>query len=311
VIQLLIPSNVSGLDPAPVAAHTVKSTSLSSPNVAALPEVRDVTDPEPDTTIETRLPKEDWIKTVTLVPARAKTGHDWEGEFMNSGQLADMNPGALIVGCTNVGTGSQPRKCVSLYLLRPSGKWSEMIRVTSQEWAYKLRDKARLFLALSSKDRALAAIEEALSDLRHEREAIEKKMRQRPAGSEDASLTASIASLDKRQAGLEAQKQGLQSAADFPQLTTPNPLSLFRACQKRSCIKSLLVDLTSRQSRRFGSSTRYDRFGVHSRCATCATEVASQRCAQLPSALAGPQTPSDRQAWKQSPSEDLPWDAMP
>jgi hypothetical protein len=53
-------------------------------------------------TVEVRLPKAGWVKTVGAVSERAKTGRDWapldgRPDFEQSGRLIDLPPGTLLI----------------------------------------------------------------------------------------------------------------------------------------------------------------------------------------------------------------------
>lgn len=110
--------------------------------------------------IETRTPTaESWVRQIDSVDQKAKTGHDYDGPFLKSGQLVDLLPGTLVIGCDTVGSRKHPRKLVKIWILRPSGKWTMMEKVEGAEWAYEARQEVRRLLDLSSEDRICEAYE--------------------------------------------------------------------------------------------------------------------------------------------------------
>lgn len=109
--------------------------------------------------VETRLPKAElWLKTVTAVKEKAKTGHDWSGEFLaKEGKLADMVPGDIVIDCDNRGSRKHPVKLVGLNILLPNGEWERVCAAKSNEWAYELRKEAREWLDMSREERVVKA----------------------------------------------------------------------------------------------------------------------------------------------------------
>lgn len=116
-----------------------------------------------DTTIETRLPGGKWVREVTAVDAKAKTGYDWTGEFMPVGAVVDLDPGALVANAAEGGSRKSPTVTVKLRALLPNGKWHMIAESGGKEWAMELRKIAREWLALSESERAARALGEALT----------------------------------------------------------------------------------------------------------------------------------------------------
>lgn len=106
-------------------------------------------------TVETRIPSAaNWARVITAVSEKAKTGHDWEGEFVKGGSLIDLEPGSIVITCDGKRT-----KEVTVSILRDSGKWVQVEHIISDEWAYGLRKDVREWLALSTIDRISRAYE--------------------------------------------------------------------------------------------------------------------------------------------------------
>jgi hypothetical protein len=101
--------------------------------------------------VETRIREcSRWVRRVTAVPARAKTGHDWEGQWLRSRQLVDLPVGTLVAECDAVGSRRHPEDRVLLVVLGEDGDWYEVARHRGREWAYALCGVAREWLALTA-----------------------------------------------------------------------------------------------------------------------------------------------------------------
>lgn len=99
-----------------------------------------------DKSIEVRVPGADWwVKQVTSV--------DWDGKFLCSGKLVNLDPGTLIADCDHAGSRKNWSKSVALRLLLPDGEFVVLKSCVSREWAIELREVAREYLALGNADR--------------------------------------------------------------------------------------------------------------------------------------------------------------
>lgn len=117
-----------------------------------------------NTIIEVRTPQaESWIKEVASVQKTAKTGHDWDGTFLNPGEMVDMEIGTIIAVCDKAGTRRNPIKDVDLRVLCPDGIFYKFARQTSNEWAYQLRAPALEWLDLTPHERVVRAGERRLA----------------------------------------------------------------------------------------------------------------------------------------------------
>jgi hypothetical protein len=115
-------------------------------------------------TVEVRLPKSDWVKTVKSVKDTAKTGYDWDGDFLQAGRLVDLRPGTLVIDTSDVGSRKHPLKDVDLRIVDDDGKLIWVGGIQSNEWAIRLRGKAREYLDLQPRERIRKAMEEALAN---------------------------------------------------------------------------------------------------------------------------------------------------
>lgn len=114
-------------------------------------------------TIETKIPSADWVKTVTAVDARAKSGYDWQGEFLK-GTLIDLEIGSLIIDCSSAGSSKHPSKDVDVRVLMPNAKWIIVAGVVSNDWASELRGEARKYLAMDVTQRVKTAAKIAVEN---------------------------------------------------------------------------------------------------------------------------------------------------
>jgi len=90
-----------------------------------------------------------WIKQITSVAERAKSGYDWQGDFLHSNQLIDLPIGALVADCDLVGSRKHPEDRVSLRVLMPDGSWHFVAQRDGKEWASSMRKIAREWLNLT------------------------------------------------------------------------------------------------------------------------------------------------------------------
>lgn len=128
-------------------------------------------------TIETRLPNADrWVKHVTAVAERAKTGYDWQGDFYHANQLVDLEPGSLIADCDQVGSRKHPEDGVAIRVLLPTGEWLLLASERGKEWASALRKKAREWLALGADARVRRAVEEGAAEWRRKLQGREERL---------------------------------------------------------------------------------------------------------------------------------------
>lgn len=102
--------------------------------------------------VEVRLPEGGWLKRVTAVADRAKSGYDWEGAKLKDGGLVDLPAGALILWGTHDDAGM-----VDLGYVASDGRIEWWAYATKREWAVKLRGVARAYLkGGDERDAALA-----------------------------------------------------------------------------------------------------------------------------------------------------------
>jgi hypothetical protein len=130
-------------------------------------------------TVEVRIPVPDhatgqegrkWAKLVTSVEERAKTGHDWAGDWLDIGKLVDLPVGSLVVVGRSVGSRKYGRKTGTLYVVDPDGDLIRVGYAASDEWAVMLRDVARRYLDMPAERRPIEACRQRAAECRAETE---------------------------------------------------------------------------------------------------------------------------------------------
>lgn len=104
-----------------------------------------------------------WARRVDLVPEKAKTGNDWEGDWLKCDRLFDFKQGDLFVTCGQTGTARHPCKYVQLHIAIDEAFSVMVASVESNEWAVKLRDIARKHLVLGWQERCVRALADEIS----------------------------------------------------------------------------------------------------------------------------------------------------
>lgn len=149
------------------------------------------------TTVEVRIPVPDtatgqtsrWCKVLRAVAERAKSGMDWDGEWADVGKLVDLEIGSLIVVGGSTGSRKYGVKTAQLYVVDPDGDLISIAYTASNEWAIKLRDTARRFLAMPSRQRPIEACRYRAEKCRKQepsnREAIDRLQKVIEAGGYD------------------------------------------------------------------------------------------------------------------------------
>lgn len=106
-----------------------------------------------------------WIRFVTDVPAKAKTGKDWEGEWIGkSAAHFDAQLGDLVAACVSSGTRKRPADRVTLYVVDSEGDLLCVGSHTGSDWGYELRGLARDLLALAPVDRVVHLYRKTIAD---------------------------------------------------------------------------------------------------------------------------------------------------
>jgi hypothetical protein len=98
-----------------------------------------------------------WSKLLTSVSERAKTGHDWAGSWLDTGRLVDLPIGSLVITGGSTGSRKHPTKVATLYVVDPDGDLIQIMHVEHDEWAVKMRVKAREYLAMDPLQRPVVA----------------------------------------------------------------------------------------------------------------------------------------------------------
>jgi hypothetical protein len=103
-----------------------------------------------------------WARTVVSVAEKAKSGYDWSGEQLFPGRLVDLPQGTLFVAVGSEGSRKYGEKWAGLYCVIAENLVVLVSRVTSDEWAVRLRDDAREHLALPWRERCAKVLRDEI-----------------------------------------------------------------------------------------------------------------------------------------------------
>jgi len=192
-------------------------------------------------TIETRIPSAgSWIKSVTEVKETAKIGYDWAGDFLQSGRLSDQEVGTIAIGCSAVGSRKHKQKQAILYVLCSDGNWVEIQSITSNEWAYELRETARAWLAKDAETRDRDARGLVIANLKTELQYASKRLAETPQDTWARQRVPELTSL------IAAAESALARGASSAETAAP----LGEVAQRLAAFSTeeLLAEITRRQA---------------------------------------------------------------
>ena len=98
-----------------------------------------------------------WAKHITSVNEKARTGHDYHGDWVNQGRRHDLPLGAVIVCGGQSGNLKNGNRTADFYVVGPDGVMLNFQYLDTDEWAIDARDEVRKVLAMTTNERIVYA----------------------------------------------------------------------------------------------------------------------------------------------------------